>query len=76
MPADVVFATKPQIALRQIEATLAAGIPRGVVLMDAGYGADTDLRDAITALGLSYSAGILPNTTVWPQGQGPLPPKA
>lgn len=76
VPADVVFATKPQIALRQIEATLAAGVPRGVVLMDAGYGADTDLRDAITALGLSYSAGILPNTTVWPHGQGPLPPKA
>ena len=75
VPADVVFATKTQIALRQIEATLAAGVPRGVVLMDAGYGADTDLRDAITALGLTYSAGILPNTTVWPQGQGPLPPK-
>ena len=76
VPADVVFATKPQIALRQIEATLAAGVPGGVVLMDAGYGADTDLRDAITALGLSYSAGILPNTTVWPHGRGPLPPKA
>ena len=76
VPADVVFATKARIALGQIEATLAAGVPRGVVLMDAGYGADTDLRDAITALGLRYSAGILPNTTVWPQGQGPLPPKA
>lgn len=70
MPADVVFATKPQIALRQIENTLAAGVPRGVVLMDADYGADMDLRDATTALGLSYSAGILPNTTVWAQGQG------
>ena len=76
VPADVVFATKPQIALRQIEATLAAGVPRGVVLMDAGYGADTDLRDAITALGLRYSAGILLSTTIWPKGQGPLPPKA
>ncbi len=75
VPADVAFATKTQIALRQIEATLAAGVPRGVVLMDAGYGADTDLRDAITALGLRYSAGILPNTTVWPEGRGPLPPK-
>jgi SRSO17 transposase len=75
VPAEIAFATKAQIAFRQIEATLAAGVPRGVVLMDAGYGADTDLRDAITALGLTYSAGLLPNTTVWPQGRGPLPPK-
>ena len=26
--------------------------------MDAGYGVDTDLRTSITALGLSYVAGI------------------
>jgi len=56
-------------------AALAAGIVPGVVLMDAGYGADTRLRTEITALGLRYVAGILPTTTVWPQGRGPLPPK-
>jgi hypothetical protein len=27
-----------------------AGLPRGVVLMDAGYGVDTDLRMDITAV--------------------------
>ena len=43
--------------------------------MDAGYGVDTALRDGITALGLPYSAGILSTTTVWPEGQVPLPPK-
>jgi SRSO17 transposase len=43
--------------------------------MDAGYGADTDLRANITTLGLSYVAGIMPNTTVWAPGTGPLPPK-
>jgi hypothetical protein len=31
-----------------------------VALMDAGYGTDTDLRTNITALGLSYVAGIQP----------------
>jgi SRSO17 transposase len=46
-----------------------------VVLMDAGYGADTDVRANITTLGLSYVAGIMPNTTVWAPGTGPLPPK-
>jgi hypothetical protein len=33
--------------------------------MDAGYAVDTDLRTSITALGLSYVAGIQPRTTVW-----------
>ena len=36
--------------------------PRGAVLMDAGYGVDTDLRTSITALGLSYVAGIQSHT--------------
>ena len=40
--------------LAQIQAAHAAGLPRRVVLMDAGYGADTALRDGITALGLPY----------------------
>src|SRR3954471_14387925 len=52
-----------------------AGLPRGVVLMDAGYGSDTQLRTDVTALGLSYIAGILPNTSVGAQGRPPLPPK-
>ena len=43
--------------------------------MDAGYGCNTDLRTGVSALGLSYVAGILPNTSVWPSGMGPLPPK-
>jgi SRSO17 transposase len=46
-----------------------------VVLMDAGYGASTELRSSIAALGLTYVAGILPNTTVWEKGEEPLPPK-
>jgi SRSO17 transposase len=43
--------------------------------MDAGYGVDTDLRTSITALGLSYVAGIQSHTTVWAPGTGPRPPK-
>jgi SRSO17 transposase len=76
VPDDVSFATKPEIALAQIRAAVAAGLPRGVVLMDAGYGADTGLRTALAELGLRYVAGIQPTATVWPQGTGPLPPKA
>jgi SRSO17 transposase len=39
---DVEFATKPTIALRQIEAVVAAGYPAGTVLANAAYGDDTD----------------------------------
>ena len=41
----------------------------------AGYGTDTGLRTAITALGLPYVAGIQSTATLWPPGKGPLPPK-
>jgi SRSO17 transposase len=44
IPEDLVFKTKPQIALDQIREACEAGLPRGVVLMDAGCGANTDLR--------------------------------
>ena len=76
VPEPIGFATKPEIALDQIRAACAAGIPRGTVLMDAGYGSDTKLRTELTALGLAYVAGIQPHTTVWLRGQGPLPAKA
>jgi SRSO17 transposase len=73
VPETIAFQTKPQIALEQIKAARAAGLPEGVVLMDAGYGNHTELRTAITALGLRYVAGIGPNTSLWPPGTGPLP---
>src|SRR5665213_3451397 len=72
IPEDIVFKTKPQIAFDQIRAACEAGLPRGVVLMDAGYGANTELRTDIAKLGLSYVAGIMPNTTVWAPGTAPL----
>jgi SRSO17 transposase len=75
VPQEISFKTKPEIALEQIEAACKAGLPGGVVLMDAGYGCNTDLRTRISALALTYVAGILPNTTVWTSDTGPLPPK-
>lgn len=73
VPANIAFATKPMIALAQIRAAVEAGVARGVVLMDAGYGSDTNLRTEITALGLSYAVGVLSSTSVWPPGLAPLP---
>jgi SRSO17 transposase len=75
VPADIGFQTKHEIALHQLRWACAAGLPRGVVLMDAAYGNNSDLRADVTALGLTYVAGILSNTTVWAAGTGPLPAK-
>src|ERR1700745_2195574 len=58
VPDDIGFMTKPEIALEQIRWACEAGLPRGVVLMDAGYGASTELRTDITGLHLTYVAGI------------------
>jgi SRSO17 transposase len=75
IPPDIPFQTKPQIALEQIGAACAAGLPRGIVLADAAYGNDTDFRTGLTALGLTYAVGIQASTTVWAPGTRPLPPK-
>jgi len=75
VPEEISFKTKPEIALEQLRWACEAALARGVVLMDAGYGAETDLRTNITMLGLRYVAGTRPNTTVWPSGTAPLPPK-
>ena len=75
VPDDITFETKTDIALAQVRWACEADLPRGVVLMDAGYGASTELRRSIAALGLTYVAGILPNTTVWTSGAEPLPAK-
>jgi SRSO17 transposase len=73
VPQAVAFQTKPQIAPAQIKAAQAAGLPAGVVLMDAGCGNDTGLRTQIAEAGLRYVAGIGPTTSVWPPGLAPLP---
>jgi SRSO17 transposase len=64
VPEAIGFKTKPQIALTQIRAALAAGVARGVVLMDASYGTNSALRAGVSALALTYVAAILPTVKV------------
>src|SRR6202049_1491760 len=64
VPEAIRFRTKPQIALAQISAALAAGVAPGVVLMDASYGTNTALRTGIDALGLTYVAAIVSTVKV------------
>ncbi|MFO1349347.1 MAG: IS701 family transposase [Gammaproteobacteria bacterium] len=72
VPAGVRFATKPKLSLQQIEAALAAGAPKAPVLADAGFGNNTEFRERLTQLGLTYAVGINSTTTVWRVGTVPL----
>jgi SRSO17 transposase len=74
IPAGVTFQTKPELALAQIEAAVAAGVPVAPVIADCGYGHETEFRERVTELGLRYAVGVQKTTTVWPPGRGPLPP--
>jgi SRSO17 transposase len=74
VPEEIRFKTKQQIALELIQRAHASGVPLGVLLMDLDYGRDSRLRASISALGLSYVAGIQPNVLMWPPGTGPKRP--
>ena len=76
VPRAIRFKTKPQIALEQIRAALLAGVAPGVVLMDASYGSNSALRQALTELGLCYVAAIVPSVKVRPvRKDDPKPPR-
>lgn len=75
VPEEIVFKTKPEIALDQVKAAHAADVPQGVVLADAGYGTDTRFRTGVTALGLGYVMGVQGTISVWRPGEAPLGPK-
>ena len=75
VPQEIAFQTKPEIALNQIRAAVAANLDRGVVLTDAAYGINTEFRDGLTELELQYVAGVHSSMNVWEPGQQPLPAK-
>jgi hypothetical protein len=61
IPGDLQFATKPELAARQVTRMLDAGLPLQWAAFDEVYGRSGALRDACRAAGLSY-AGIIPCT--------------
>src|SRR3954447_7258640 len=72
IPEEIQFATKPTLALQQIRAAVEQDVPRAPVLADAGYGTDTQFREAIRTLGLPYVVGIMSSVSVWKPGEAPL----
>ena len=68
VPDDVVFQTKPEIALELISKAVEAGIPKRPVLADAAFGDSREFRDSVQELGLDYAVAISSKTRVWPPG--------
>ena len=75
VPEEVEFQTKPEIALDQIRAAVAAQVAHGVILADAAYGINTEFREGLTELELPYVVGVQSSLTVWEPGKQPLPAK-
>jgi len=71
VPEEISFQTKNEIALAHIRWACEAGLPRGNALFDAGFGHDSKFREGVSELGLTYCAGIQPQTLVWNAGIKP-----
>jgi SRSO17 transposase len=58
IPDDLEFATKPQLAMNQLDRLLAAGLPARWVAFDEVYGRSEKLRTKASKAGLAYAAII------------------
>jgi len=77
VPEEIEFAIKPQIALEMLRGAIepTGQRPAAALVADAGYGDVTLFREGLEELGLLYSIGVKPLTSVWAPGVEPLPPK-
>lgn len=76
VPTKVSFETKWEIALKQIDGALAAGVRKHLTLADAGYGDIGEFRAGLRERGLAYVLGINSSPVVWPPGSNPqIPPR-
>ncbi len=76
VPEDVVFQTKHQLSLRQIDRAIGQGVRKHVILADAGYGDSTEFREELTARQLHYVVAVNGEPVVWPPESRPqIPPR-
>lgn len=65
IPDDVVFKTKPELALDMMKRAVADKIPGEVVLADAAYGDSHAFRASVRELGLDYAVATRAGTLVY-----------
>jgi SRSO17 transposase len=64
IPADVQFATKPELSLQLMQRALNNGIPPGLVLADQAFGTSREWRKRVREMGLHYAVAVDHRTTV------------
>jgi SRSO17 transposase len=64
IPKNVQFKTKPELAVDMIRRAVDDRVPSGVVLADSAYGSSSTFRQEVRSLGLQYTVGVDPKTTV------------
>lgn len=69
IPSDVVFKTKPELAIDMLERAVEDGWPRGVILGDAAYGDVIDFRSKVRELCFDYIFGVSSTAKVWRLGR-------
>ena len=65
IPDELVFKTKPELALELVARAQEDGLPLGVVLADSAYGNSAEFRLGLHRLGLPYSVGVAANSKVF-----------
>jgi SRSO17 transposase len=74
VPEQVVFQTKPQLAMQMLEHAWARGVPMEWVAGDTIYGDDTRLRDRVAQARKKYVLAVSANTPVWRERQPVVTP--
>ena len=65
VPEDVMFQTKPELAVEMLEHAWEQGVPMAWVTGDTVYGDAPYLRDAVSRAGKSYVLAVSCHTPVW-----------
>ena len=65
IPGDVVFRTKPELALDLVASAMKRQLPRGCVSADSAYGNSSSFRAELRRLQLDIAVGIKGATTAW-----------
>ncbi len=65
VPEDLVFKTKPDLALGLITRAVEDKIPGDIVLVDAAYGGSSDFRNTVRMFGLDLGVAVAANMKVW-----------
>jgi len=66
VPDNLVFKTKPELALDLIARALEDKIPGDIVLVDAAYGGSSEFRNTVRMFGLDLGVAVTASTKLWP----------